>query len=214
MPPLQAATVFMEDFSITTTLPGGQGYLGFFNTNVEPDGVVVATGSSIINEALVVAPDANFRGVGIALDSATLSSAGAYRLQLDILSFDPGMNGTTIGTGFAQVAIYSGDGYQADNDNNALELSADTGVLTSQGNASASLLTTQQFTSAEDNISIDFNYDGSGAIVIFLGGSTGPFPFPTIIYDNISVASIPEPSTMLLVMLSPIVLLNRKRLRK
>ena len=141
------------------------------------------------------------------------SSPGTFQLQFDIVSFDPGETfDGTLGTGFAEVNIFSGEGFQADNDNDAVLLNAQTGELAALGDAESTELASQDFTTAGDNITITFEYDGSGAIAIFFGANTSSFPFPSVVFDNIQVSTIPEPSSVFYISITSLfVLLRRKR---
>ena len=211
------AVIYTEDFSGTTVLPSDtQETLGFYNGNALSDGIVVSdsANATIENGQLGINSTSGFRGIGLVLtpEETLGSSPGTYQLQFDIVSFDPGVNGPTVGTGFAEVNIFSGNEFQAANDANAVLLNAQTGELEALGAAVSTELASQNFTTAGDNITITFEYDGSGAIAIFFGANTSSFPFPSVVFDNIQVSTIPEPSSVFYISITSLfVLLRRKR---
>ena len=208
------AVIFTEDFSGTTVLPNDtQETLGFFNGNALSDGIVVSSNATIANGELGINSTSGFRGIGLVLTPETLgSSPGTFQLQFDIVSFDRGENFGTVGTGFAEVNIFSGNGFQAADDANAVLLNSQTGELAALGTAVSTELASQNFTTAGDNITITFEYDGSGAIAIFFGANTSSFPFPSVVFDNIQVSTIPEPSSVFYISITSLfVLLRRKR---
>ena len=214
------AVIFTEDFSGSTVLPSVlQETLGFFDengtVNALSDGIVVSdpANANIANGELGINSTSGFRGIGLVLTPETLgSSPGTFQLQFDIVSFDRGENFGTVGTGFAEVNIFSGNGFQAGNDANAVLLNSQTGELAALGTAESTELASQDFTTAGENITITFEYDGSGAIAIFFGANTSSFPFPSVVFDNIQVSTIPEPSSVFYISITSLfVLLRRKR---
>lgn len=87
------------------------------------------------------------------------------------------------------------------------------GSLTAQGSATVSQLAGNvSYTTPANGNTVSFTYDGSSAIVIFLGVQDGGFPFPDAIFDNVSVANaIPEPSMTFLLGLSALGALTIRR---
>ena len=206
-----ATTIYEEDFT-TTMLPNStQATVGFFNTNTPFDVIAADSDASIANGVLSVNTTSGFRGVGIILDPASFVGVGTYDFTFDITAFND--NGNTENSVVAN--IFEGSGYDLGDNGDALRLDSQLGTLVGLGSATASQIASQEYTAAANAVTLQFDYDGSSAVAIFLGIQTDDFPFPSAQFDNFSVSTsaVPEPSSLLYLSVLPGFLLLRKRKR-
>jgi len=207
-----AAVSYTEDFSASSSLPNNtsQAYVGgWFGSLATFDTIAVATKSQIntSTEVLEVRNDTQnaFRGIGIVINPDTIGGAGDYNLMFDITKF----NADSLDS--ADVSVWAGSGYQA-NSGNALRLNADIGQLERLGAATSSILTSESYTGTGTEFTLTFNYDGTSVLAVFFGSSSGGFPHPEVDYDNISISSVPEPSSSAyLALLTGAMLVRRSR---
>ena len=207
-----ATTVIYEEDFTNTVLPSStQATVGFFNGNTAFDVIGVAANASVSGGALSVNTTGGFRGIGIILDPASFVGVGTYDFTFDITSFnDNGNTGSSV-----MANIFEGSGYDQGNNGDALRLDAQLGTLVGLGSATANEISSGVFTAAANEITLQFEYDGSSAVAIFVGVETDSFPFPTAQFDNFSVSTsaVPEPSSLLYLSVLPSFLLLRRRNR-
>jgi len=188
-------------FDGVSVINSPNGYIGgWFGNEVAFETWVGSTREvNVVDEAdnrfLRVFSDSPFRSAGFAVDPQSLGAAGTYRLTFDVLNFEGGLEDKGI------VSIWAGSGYVIGSTGNALIVDTLINELRPQGDATAAQLGSDfTITGALTNQTIDFNYDGTSAIVFFFGAenlASDPPVFPTIDYDNIRITTspIPEPST-------------------
>jgi len=182
--------VFKDDFSSTSLSDKPNGYLGGWYGNhvafgewVKGDWNVQASGG-----ALQVSTTGGFRGAAVLLSPALFKEAGSYTLSFDISNYSGESNNS------ASVSIWSGKGYDLTNSSaNALILDAQNNQLRTEGSASSVKLASANPV-ANGSYSINFTYDGTSAVALFLGATTNGWPFPSLTYDNVSVAPVVSPS--------------------
>jgi len=159
-----------------------------------------------------VTSTSGYRGAVILFEpDLFIDGAGEYLVTVNVsgnfsVSNDP-----------AVVRIWSGAGYNLNHDSAAaIFVNAQTGAFTALGTATATDLGRLDIT--ESGIfSVQFTFDGTSAIGIFLGAQTGGWPFPEVDYDSLTVAMIsgsaviPEPSSALLVCVSLTALFVRRK---
>jgi len=159
--------------------------------------------ASIGGGQLNVSSTSAFRGAVLLLDSSAFApfGAGNYTLTFDVTSFSLSNGASSSADDFAEVRIWSGSGYDLTNTTgNALAVSPQNGSFTAQGNASVNLLASRQVDSTGIANTLQFEYDGTSAIGLFLGAMTGGWPFPNVSYDNVSIGpvAVPEPGSVAL----------------
>ena len=216
--PLSASTViYSEDFTSVVLPTTTQSTLGHYAPYAAFGEISVAADAVAENGALTLKSNSNFRGVGIALDGANLS-LGTYTVSFDILSFVLSHSSTNTVNDYLEASAWAAHGYQQGS-NDGVILNAQTGDLGVYGNATVSELgnTTVLFSDATNTGTFDFsfNYTGTDAVVLYFGAVSDGWPFPEIVIDNISLvggtATVPEPSSALLLSLSSLLLFRRKR---
>ncbi|WP_411826140.1 hypothetical protein [Luteolibacter sp. AS25] len=201
-----ATTVFEDDFSSSLytnlsnpNLGGGAGNELVFATWTGGGQV------TILNGALTALPTSSIRTAVIAFDNTTLTASGEYSFNFDISEFIANTAGNSVPTpdSAAYVSIWKATGYDTSGDNRInINTEANTiidgPIITETGTATASQLKEETYTAAATAQSVTFNYDGTGAIFMLIGAQTGNYPFSSASFDNISVTSIPEPSSAFL----------------
>ncbi|MEK7949988.1 hypothetical protein WKV53_05760 [Luteolibacter sp. Y139] len=209
--PLSAAIVYSQDFSSITLADKPNSYLGGYYGSQLAYGEWVRSGStvSLTSGSLQVSSDSGFRSAAVLLDPALFPSAGTYTLTFDVLGYSGDANDT------ATVGVWTGSGYDmAHSSGNALILNSQTGNLQALGSATSSLLSSTTY-SVAGTYSVNFTYDGSSTIALFFAATTGGYPFPTVLYDDVSIASaaaVPEASIpAILGFAASIGLLRRRR---
>ena len=234
LPVYASPVVFSEDFSTTILPTNTQAHLGG-NISLATFGEIsVAANASIVNETLELSSTSGFRGIGIAFDADQLVAGTSYTLSVDIIDFELS---SRFGSNFADsldINVFTGNDFLADNNNSdRLFLNAQSGELQNRnGSATATEVVSESVISFQDSpntgsIELNFDYDGSDSLAIFLGAVSDGFPHPTVTIDNITlsesepgsggsssdieVGTVPEPSSVLLLSLSSLALLRRKR---
>lgn len=204
--------VFTESFESTTLSAKPNAYLGgWFTPQVSPGEWCGATETSITTGTVQVLPTNGFRSAGVILGPSVFSGAGDYILSFDLATYSGD------GNDLATVSVWSGAGYDlSGSTGNALILDTLSGSLTTSGAATATSLASISLTSAANAVELSFTYDGTSAVALFFGASTGGWPFPTARYDNIEIRSlsadpVPEPSAMMLGILTAGAALFRRR---
>ena len=216
---------------MTSTLFGGtRGRLGtgngeeltaFDTPNNDFAGILVSSGgqdASVVGGELVVSSTNSFRGIGLAFGAGALDGPGTYTLSLDLQNFVSSSAQQTMTAGLLAINTFNVDGFNFATPSNNILLDTDTGTV-GNANGTASTISAgsttfeqSQFTGPQ-TITLDINYDGSDALVIFIGAETNGFPFPVLTIDNISLSTVPEPSVSLLFgVFSLFVCTRRKRL--
>ena len=222
--PMQAAVIYNEDFSTTTTQGlGTQATLGFFGPGFAAfDAIAVAANATVQNEELFFNSNTNneFRGIGIVLDGASFVGNGPYSLQYDIVDFQ--LN-SPFGSAFSdqfQAIVWTANGFvQGTSDGLVVNAQSGDVILSGPDSTASATQIASQAVSFQDSpntgtFSLDFNYDGSEAVVIYLGAVSDGFPFPEITVDNISVSTasaVPEPTSVTLLALSFLAITARRR---
>ena len=222
--PMQATVIYSEDFSSTTTNGlGTQANLGFFGPNFAAlNDIAVAANSTVQNEALFFNSNTGneFRGIGIVLDAAAFVGIGSYTLQYDIVDFQLS---SPFGSAFddqLQAIVWTANGF-VEGTSDGLTINAQSGdvVLSAPESTASATQVASQAVSFQDapntgTFNLDFEYDGSEAVVLYLGAVSDGFPFPEITIDNISVSSlsaVPEPASTTLLGLGLLTLTFRRR---
>jgi hypothetical protein len=198
------AAVAIFDFSTETIEDRFNGYVGgWYGNNLDFDQWYgSATDVSISGSNLIVGSTApnDARSAVVILDPAVFAvdGAGDYSLTFDLSAFTMSDSQPNTGDDVAFASIWSGSGYDlSGRSGNALFVSPGLGTITPQGTASASEIARGEFSSAANGLIVDFTYDGSSAIFIFLGAlEQGGWPFPTASFANVSVSPVPEPSML------------------
>ncbi|MGJ8656042.1 MAG: PEP-CTERM sorting domain-containing protein [Akkermansiaceae bacterium] len=219
--PLYAGpVVYSEDFSAATLPSTTQANLGGRSSLATYGEISVASSASIVDEALLLSSTSGFRGIGIAFEAGDLLPAGSYSLTLDITNFELTADRETNISDSLRVNIFTGNDFETEtNTNDRIYLNAQTGELQERGGSGTSnLVITENYNFTDDpntgSIELNFDYDGSDALAIFVGAVSDGYPHPNITVDNItltSVDAVPEPSSALLLSLSSLILLRRKR---
>jgi hypothetical protein len=193
---VEAAVIFSEDFSSAILRPNAVGYLGGwfgsavgFQTWNGPGEAVIGGG------ALTVSTTSTIRSAGIVLSPTLFPSAGSYTVSFDVTSYVGDGNDSGL------VRVWGGRGYDLFSSGNALILDTLTAQFNPVGTASSSLLGSALFIVSGTGQQFSFNYNGTDAVALFFGASTGGSPFPLVTFDNISVSTVlvPEASTGALV---------------
>ena len=225
LPAYASPVVFSEDFTSTRLAPNSlQANLGGVETLATFGEISVSSDASIENGALVLTSSSGFRGVGIAFEASQLVAGATYNLSLDVIDFELSSPfGSNFNDSF-QINVYTGNSFLPDSDNSErLFLNSQSGELeVRNGSATSTEILSENIFSFGDSpntgsVELSFNYDGSDALAIFLGAVSDGFPFPEITIDNIVLSeesgnnSVPEPRSVLLLSLSSLLLLRRKR---
>jgi len=192
--PAHASLIYQEDFSAPSTFNSANPYIGgFYGSPLAFQQIALPSGRTAITaEELVITNTASsaHRGAAIVIDPALFSGPGMYQLSYDIPA------GTFAGGDTANVQIWEGSGYEFASSPNALIVDTLSGSFRPQGSAIVSLLADASPASTGTDFTIDFNFDGTSAIGIFLGlQNSDGFPFSSVNYDNIRIetASTPIP---------------------
>jgi hypothetical protein len=204
-----ATVVFSEDFTSTAISQQSNPYYGgWFTPQFAANQWYGPPEATITTGTLQVSPTFGSRYGGILLSPDTMAGAGDYTLVFDLAGYTGDGNDT------ASITVWTGQGYDLSlSTGNGLILNMLTGVLGTNGSATATLQGSLSPT-ATGTHSIDFSYDGTSAVGLFFGASTGGWPFPQAQYDNISLTKndlIPEPATSMLAAFASLALLRRTR---
>jgi len=206
------AVVFFDDFSSTTITDQPQGHLGgwfpadqFSFGQWYGDTNESGTTLEIANSNLTVSTDSTFRSTVMLLDPATFTDgAGSYLVTVSV-------TGGQFDTGSGRVLVWGGSGYDLSlSSGNGIEVRPKAGDLIAKGGTSVEDLGDLSINSVGTH-SLQFDYDGTSAVAIFLGLSRTGWPEPEISYGSITLTYIPEPSAALLSALSLAGLLARRR---
>jgi hypothetical protein len=191
--------VFADDFSSSTIVNQGNPYVGgWFTPQLALQQWTGTTESSITTGALSVGTTNGTRTAGIVLSPTLFEGAGEYVLSFDLTSYSGDGNDAAVAT------VWAGSGYDmSGSTGNAITVNTYSASLLASGSAQVMQLAAASLTAASNGNEISFAYDGNSAVAIFLGVSTGGWPFPTATYDNVMVSktspeSVPEPGAMLL----------------
>lgn len=209
--PAAEAVIFADDFSSSTLTTNPNGYLGgWYSSQISFGEWVADTGHASISGGLAtVDSTSGVRSLAIVIDPANFSGAGTHTLTFDVSSY----SGDGDDTGL--VRIWQGSGYNLGLDSaDGIQVDTQAGSFEAFGSAEAEQLADFSFTTTGSAYSIDFDYDGSSAVGIFLGVQTSAWPFPEASFDNISLSSaaaIPEPTGALSASLIVLGLLWRNR---
>ena len=200
----RADLVFMEDFDgVTQTSSNGALVLGgatpdvmagdWFGSNQTPgvDGDVLA---------LSIAVDNRFRGAGVWLDT-TGWATGPVTVEVDVTSYTAGTDGATT---FFQA--YAANGVDASNSVGLDLHEGEAGALTTQtGTATISELGSEQLiTGTGTDVPFTFDFNGTDQFVALVFASNNPNITPngnigaTAVLDNLTVTTVPEPSSLAL----------------
>lgn len=199
---LSHAAVALFDFSTETLEDRFNGYIGgWFGNNLDfGQWYGSAADASISGSNLIVGSTApnDARTAVVLLDPAAFAvdGAGDYRLSFDLTGFTMSDSLPNTGGDVAFASIWSGSGYDlSGSSGNALFVSPGLGTITPQGTASASEIARGEYSAAANGLIVDFTYDGSSAIAIFLGAlEQGGWPFPTASFANVEISVVPEPN--------------------
>lgn len=202
-----ATVVFQEDFSSSTIVGNGNPYYGgWYSPQVTAGKWNGAYEASITSSELRVNPTSGTRSAGLILDPSKFSAPGQYTLTFDVTSFQ--VDGGPADD-FGLVSVWSGSGYDLTRTSgSALILDTYSAQLKGADGATTKELGSLTFRDTGTK-QITFNYDGTSAVALFFGASTGGWPFPTVKYDNINLTMpslsmrpgntpVPEPSVMML----------------
>ena len=200
----RADLVFMEDFDgVTQTSSNGALVLGgatpdvmagdWFGSSQTPgvDGDVLA---------LSIAVDNRFRGAGVWLDT-TGWATGPVTVEVDVTSYTAGTDGATT---FFQA--YAANGVDASNSVGLDLHEGEAGALTTQtGTATISELGSEQLiTGTGTDVPFIFDFNGTDQFVALVFASNNPNITPngnigaTAVLDNLTVTTVPEPSSLAL----------------
>ena len=200
----RADLVFMEDFDgVTQTSSSGALVLGgatpdvmagdWFGSSQTPgvDGDVLA---------LSIAVDNRFRGAGVWLDT-TGWATGPVTVEVDVTSYTAGTDGATT---FFQA--YAANGVDASNSVGLDLHEGEAGALTTQtGTATISELGSQQLiTGTGTDVPFTFDFNGTDQFVALVFANSNPNITPsgdigaTAVLDNLTVTTVPEPSSLAL----------------
>lgn len=200
----RADLVFMEDFDgVTQTSSNGALVLGgatpdvmagdWFGSSQTPgvDGDVLA---------LSIAVDNRFRGAGVWLDT-TGWATGPVTVEVDVTSYTAGTDGATT---FFQA--YAANGVDASNSVGLDLHEGEAGALTTQtGTATISELGSEQLiTGTGTDVPFTFDFNGTDQFVALVFANNNPNITPngnigaTAVLDNLTVTTVPEPSSLAL----------------
>ena len=200
----RADLVFMEDFDgVTQTSSSGALVLGgatpdvmagdWFGSSQTPgvDGDVLA---------LSIAVDNRFRGAGVWLDT-TGWATGPVTVEVDVTSYTAGTDGATT---FFQA--YAANGVDASNSVSLdLHSGPDDDPTGSTGAATISALGSQQLiTGTGTDVPFTFDFNGTDQFVALVFANSNPNITPngdigaTAVLDNLTVTTVPEPSSLAL----------------
>ena len=200
----RADLVFMEDFDgVTQTSSNGALVLGgatpdvmagdWFGSSQTPgvDGDVLA---------LSIAVDNRFRGAGVWLDT-TGWATGPVTVEVDVTSYTAGTDGATT---FFQA--YAANGVDASNSVGLDLHEGEAGALTTQtGTATISELGSEQLiTGTGTDVPFTFDFNGTDQFVALVFANSNPNITPngdigaTAVLDNLTVTTVPEPSSLAL----------------
>ena len=200
----RADLVFMEDFDgVTQTSSNGALVLGgatpdvmagdWFGSSQTPgvDGDVLTLG---------ILADNRLRGSGVWLDT-TGWAAGLVTVEVDVDSYTPGSQGAT-----TLFQAYAANGVDASN-SVSLDLHSGPGAdPTGQtGTATISALGSQQLiTGTGTDVPFTFDFNGTDQFVALVFANSNPNITPngdigaTAVLDNLTVTTVPEPSSLAL----------------
>jgi hypothetical protein len=212
---VDAALLYTDDFSTSTMTDNKNGYIGGWYGNPVPLGQWFGNSDnvSISSGEMTVGTTGSYGSAAIALTPDIFDGAGTYTLTFDVTSYTGDAND------YGQVSVWRGSGYEFSNSSaNAIFVNSELETsFVANGAASVEQLDSMSFTSAGTAMSLDFDYDGSSLIGIFMGSFNEAWPFPSIKYDNVQVSSVqvssvPEPSVpMLCVVAAGVICLRRNR---
>lgn len=222
------AAVALFDFSTETLEDRFNGYIGgWFGNELDfgqwygDDADTSISGSNLIVGSSV--PDAP-RSAVVVLDPAAFAvdGAGDYRLTFDLTAFSMSDSLPLTGNDYAFASVWSGSGYDLSNTTgNALFVSPGLANIVGSGSATASEIARGEYTSAGNGLIVDFAYDGTSAIAIFLGAfQADGWPFPSASFANVGISSltdtnpIPEPSMFGLILLVTGLALGTRRIHR
>ncbi|MBK1826428.1 PEP-CTERM sorting domain-containing protein [Haloferula rosea] len=207
--PAATATIYSESFENTTLTDLPNPYVGgWFTPQLPFESWANSSEASITPvDTLGINTTSAYRGAAVVLGPELFLGAGTYTLTYDIPTYTGASNNS------AFVSVWSGTGYDLFNSPNSLVVDTLSGQLLASGSASSSQLASQTHTSGGNQQTLSFAYDGSSLIALFFGAQTTGWPFPSVEFDNITVTTevIPEPSSLMLLGLSCLFLVKRKR---
>jgi len=201
------AAIYFDDFTSGSVTDEANGYIGgFYSPHWDFDQWYgVSNEAFISNGSLSVSSTSGLRGAFILFEpDLFIDGAGEYAVTVnvsgDFSALDP-----------AVVRVWSGSGYDLSNDSaDAIEVKPQGGIFEAKGNATVSDLGRLEMTES-GTFSLQFTYDGTSAIGVFLGAETNGWPFPEVDYNSMTLALIPEPSSALLACFSLTALLTRRK---
>ena len=133
--------------------------------------------------------------------------AGEYRVTINVAGYVGDMNDSGL------VSVWSGSGYDlSGSSGDAIWVNTQSTPFTAQGGATVSELGSLAITGTGIH-TLQFTYDGTSAIGIFLGATTTAYPFPTVEYGSMELALVPEPSSAMLGGMALCALLLRRKRR-
>ncbi len=192
--------VFSDDFSTSTKFNSGNPYVGGFYSPQLP--LQKWTGNNgdvtISSGEMKVTSTNSVRSAGIILGNTLFDGAGEYVLAFDMKSYTGASNNT------AFASVWSASGFQIGaNNNSSIVVDTFSAQLNALGNSQAAKLAEATFNTVGNGKTVNFTYDGTSAVGLFLGVTTQGFPFPIATFDNVVVSKvvadpIPEPSLTLL----------------
>lgn len=196
------AAVAIFDFSTETLEDRFNGYIGgWFGNELDfgqwygDDADTSISGSNLIVGSSV--PNAP-RSAVVVLDPAAFAvdGAGDYRLSFDLTAFSMSDSLPLTGNDYAFASVWSGSGYDLSNTTgNALFVSPGLANIVGLGSATAGEIARGEFTGAGNGLIVDFTYDGSSAVAIFLGAfQADGWPFPSASFANVAINAITDPS--------------------
>lgn len=187
--PAAQAQIFSDDFSSGSVANVSYGYLGgwfspqvafkqWFGNSAEAEisggGLTVQSTASSARGAFLVLAPGDFPG------------GGTYTLNYDISAYTQGNAANS-----ATVRVWTGSGYDLTlATGNAWVLNPQTGVVSTEGSAVATLAASASITGTGPG-SLSFTRGAGDAVAIFFGVTGAGWPFPSMTVDGMSV--VPEP---------------------
>ena len=212
-----ADLVYSTNFTTSYTTGSGALVLGGGSADVTAgdwfgSSQTTGVGSDVLT--LNILTDNRYRGAGVWLDT-TGWATGLVTVEIDVTSYTAGTDGAT---SFFQA--YAATGVVGTN-SVSLDLHASpTGAILGQtGTATISALGTEQLiTGTGTDVPFTFTYTGAEQFVGLVFANNNPNVTPnadigaTVVLDNLSVNTVPEPSSLVLLGLGAIFLIRRKLL--
>lgn len=204
------AQIYSDDFTSSSIDNESNAYLGgWYGSQVSFDQLFgPGSSASITGGQLDLTSTSGVRGAFLVLPPAMFGTETIFSLTVDVDEVDIGSSGNDV-----LARVFTGSGYDLTlSSADGLFVNPGAGSVTAFGSSTASLAAEMSLSAGEGQV-LDFTRSADDAVLVFIGSdASAGWPFPEMQVASISIAALPEPSTLgLLVLSSSLVVFHRKR---